>query len=174
MNNIIEYFGDRLVKPALSEEVLKILPKISLTNQKILLEVGLPERHDGYAGVYTILDQLSLHKSKYIKLYTRELLEDYFSIFLDVESDRIIYHFDYEGSEKQYLLLNSSLLVFLEFWKAYEIFSEKIDLLGMKEYYGNKKIYSTELRSEFEKINKDDTNTSWWGSLLEEMESGPL
>lgn len=174
MDNIIKYFGDRLVKPALSEEVLKILPKISPANQKILLEVGLPESHRGYAGVYTILDELSLHKSKYIRLYTRDFEENYFSIFLDAETDIVVYHFEYEGSKKQYLHLNSSLLVFLEFWKAHEIFSKKFDILGIKEYYNNQKIYTEELREEFEKINKGDTNASWWGSLLEEMESGPL
>lgn len=171
MKELIEYYGKRLKTFSYDEEIAK---RLSSEAKKILFEIGIPETHDGYAGFYTKLDKISIQKGKYIRLYTRELLEDYFSIFLDVETDSIIYHFDYEGSEKQYLLLNSSLLTFLNFWKVYEIFSEKIDLLGMKEYYGNKKKYSTELRGEFEKINKDDTNTSWWGSLLEEMESNPL
>jgi hypothetical protein len=170
LNSIKDYFSDRLKTFSITDEVKEILPKLSHENKVILFEIGIPETHDGYAGFYTKIDEIFIQKGKYIRLYTRELLEDCFSIFLDVETDSIIYHFDYDGSEKQYLRLNSSLLTFLNFWKVYEIFSKKIDLLGMKEYYGNKKKYATELRSEFEKINKDDTNTSWWGSLLEEME----
>ncbi|MGV3598271.1 MAG: hypothetical protein ACO1PI_10420 [Bacteroidota bacterium] len=174
LNSIKDYFGDRLKPFSITDEVKEILPKLSHENKMILFEIGIPETHDGYAGVYTKLEELSLHKSKYIRLYTRDFEENYFSIFLDTETDIVVYHFEYEGSKKQYSHLNSSVLIFLEFWKVYEIFSKKFDILGMKEYYNNKKKYTDELREEFEKINKEDTNASWWGSLLEEMEYGPL
>lgn len=183
MDKMIEYFGDRLVKPAMSEEVLKILPKISPTNQKFLFEVGLPE-HTTYAGRYIPYKDLELINNQFLKLYTRKGVEHFYFECLNIETNNISFFINYEEEFVEHYL-NKDLEAYLMYVKAIEEF--KRDFIDPEKYGSywrndNHEKYAKHLKQLLEAIDESlypnekekygVEKSSVWMPMLNEMDEG--
>lgn len=167
MDTIIEYFGDRLVKPSLSEEVLKIQPKISPINQKILLEVGLPDCHS-ISGVFTPIDSLRIIDNNYLAIQSTSLETTFICIELSTNS---LVSYDLRDNTASFI--NSNLEIYLTYIKIDEDYVRDIRRpLKFGPYnYDTYEKYANYLQSQFEKIN-NDYSRDIWSNVLEQMSYG--
>lgn len=160
-----KYFGSRLIK--YNNISLFELDRVSETNKRILIEVGIPDCHS-ISGVFTPVENFKTIDKNYFVIQSTDFETTFICIELSTNSVVL-----YNLRDKRSSFINSNLEIYLTYIKIDEDYVRNIRRpLKFGPYTHNTyEKYANYLQSQFEKIN-NDYSRDIWSNVLEQMSYG--
>ncbi|MCD0475721.1 hypothetical protein LPB87_15085 [Flavobacterium sp. EDS] len=171
LTEIQKYFSSSLV---LFENNDIINQSLSKDTVDILYKIGLPN-HNTFGGDYEFFGNVELLDGKYLKIGTKNTyINELFGLCIDIETQQIIGRTHYREGIRTYTI-NKNLKTYLEYIYIYTRFRKEVKIpQTLGEYHLHYEKYAQELKNRLMTIDKDDVNTDFWHSSIEEMESGVI
>ncbi|TDX11192.1 hypothetical protein [Flavobacterium sp. S87F.05.LMB.W.Kidney.N] len=168
LTEIQKYYSDSLVKFKDSN----LIDGLSKETTYILYQIGLPNHHT-FGGDYEFFGNVELLDNKYLKFGTKNtFFNEPFALCIDIKTEKIIGRTHYSEEILTYTI-NKDLKTYLEYIYTFTRFHHEIKIpQTLGEYYLNHKKYAHELKNRLISVEKNDVNTDFWHSSIEEMELG--
>lgn len=168
LEEIQKYYADTLVKFANST----LINSLSKETAYILYQIGLPNHHT-FGGDYEFFENVELLDDKYLKIGTKNsFFNEPFALCIDIKTENIIGRTHYSEGILTYTI-NKDLKTYLEYIYTFTRFHREIKIpQTLGDYYLNHEKYAQDLKNKLMTVDKNDVNTDFWHSSIQEMELG--
>jgi len=173
VNNLKNYFGNRLKIYTEEELGNSVVRKLTSTNREILIDVGIP-KYNGVGGTYEPIQNTSIINNRYLTIYSNGL--PWSNVSIDLKTNIVVYLNDIDDPQYNHSKCNKNLHTHLEYIMIFEKFYKNMvftEALGPYDDDKNYVRYAKALENNFKKIN-DDYKKGMWSILLLEMNLGTI